>query len=399
MQLNKGQELAKQSLLKFLTTDEQFFVMSAAAGYGKTTVMKELEGDLEFFNKERRLYSLPAYTEVLYTATTNKASSLFGEATTVHKLFGLVPRTNYQTGESYLVTSKRTKHIANAIIVIDESSMINKQLYKLIKQYSAQSKVIFLLDPYQLPPVGYDESLVHGLGFPEATLTEPMRQDPDSHLFKTCDQIRTDVISQKYTPIQEGEGITFLNQKDFLATMVQSFKKGEDARVIAYTNEHVEALNKYVRKQLHNVDEFMQGDVVVAASTPRDSFVKKERAYTIESVSEPTDILGLTCRYVGIEEGSFPVPVDKKKYFSMLRRLKREAKENGDWTIFYEFAEGILDLRDGYACTSHASQGSTYDTVFLDFSNLTQATDVNLFLRMLYVAISRARLQVYIFGI
>ena len=49
-------------------------------------------------------------------------------------------------------------------------------------------------------------------------------------------------------------------------------------------------------------------------------------------------------------------------------------------------------------CTIHKSQGSTFDEVFInlsDFSYLAR-TNLNMYMRLLYVGMSRARYRVYV---
>ncbi|WP_399498890.1 C-terminal helicase domain-containing protein, partial [Streptomyces sp. P17] len=44
------------------------------------------------------------------------------------------------------------------------------------------------------------------------------------------------------------------------------------------------------------------------------------------------------------------------------------------------------------------AQGSTYDSVFIDLSNISKVTQPDVAARMLYVAFTRARSKVYLYG-
>ena len=46
----------------------------------------------------------------------------------------------------------------------------------------------------------------------------------------------------------------------------------------------------------------------------------------------------------------------------------------------------------------HKSQGSTYDTVFIDLENIGSCRNPDQVARMLYVAVSRARNRIFLFG-
>ena len=59
----------------------------------------------------------------------------------------------------------------------------------------------------------------------------------------------------------------------------------------------------------------------------------------------------------------------------------------------------MVDLRDFVACTVHESQGSTYNRVIIDFDDIVhgQGITVNTKTRMLYVALSRAKEEIFIY--
>jgi exodeoxyribonuclease-5 len=56
------------------------------------------------------------------------------------------------------------------------------------------------------------------------------------------------------------------------------------------------------------------------------------------------------------------------------------------------------DLRARDSQTVHKSQGSTYETVIIDLSNLSTCHLPKLVARLLYVAVSRAKTRVILFG-
>jgi hypothetical protein len=60
--------------------------------------------------------------------------------------------------------------------------------------------------------------------------------------------------------------------------------------------------------------------------------------------------------------------------------------------------QNYKDIRHSYAMTAHTAQGSTYENVFLDLSDLSQCRDWKLKRRLLYVACSRASKHLYLTG-
>jgi len=69
--------------------------------------------------------------------------------------------------------------------------MISKNNYQeIIKGVTGKSKIIFIGDTAQLPPVGETESIVAGIPMPSATLTTIVRYDGE--IGKVAELIRSD---------------------------------------------------------------------------------------------------------------------------------------------------------------------------------------------------------------
>jgi ATP-dependent exoDNAse (exonuclease V) alpha subunit len=325
---------------------------------------------------------------IKFGCTTNKAASVLNNSTTVHKMLGLVPRKNFKTGQTFTATTAKTKDVGNDLIIIDESSMLDVQILKIIDDYTSTAKVIFVGDEYQLPPVGSSTVPVFSRDYAATTLTEPMRQDKNSHLFKEIAKLRQAVITGTYYQVQEGEGIRFLKGQEFKNAITEAFDKQEDARVLAYTNTQVEGYNKFIRNHLHGVTDFREGDLVVAANCCLETS-KVEQTYKILKITQHQVTLDDNCVY--------PIPEDKAEWFKAIKRAEREAKKDGHWKAYFDLKDGFIDIRDGFSCTVNKSQGSTYDKVFIDAQNLHTCRNLNTLLRLLYVAHSRARTEVIIY--
>lgn len=396
--LNNGQKAAYVAIQDFLASDDKFFTLQSPAGRGKTFLLNQLDADLPKLNKRRQVVGLPQLGHMLYTASTNKAATLIGDAgSTIHSLFKIIPNENYKTGE--ITYQVKGQPIHSGILVIDEASMLEPKLHDIIDDMvRGTAKVIYSLDPYQLAPIGWDEPFVNTLNFPKAELTEPMRQGKDSFLAKTCDMLREAVKNQHYAPMTQGEGVRFVDGATFQKEYLEAFKNRTGARIIAFTNDRVEAHNKHVRQHLHGTTEFAAGDLVVAASSCEGK-VKIEQTYHINYIS---DIFPHATPYRVVDLGlteTFRIPANKPEYFKAIKRAGAEAKHSCDWTTYFALKNNYLDIRDAFACTTHKSQGSTYEKVFVDFSDLCKCRDLNQFLRMLYVAVSRAKYEVVVYGL
>lgn len=74
------------------------------------------------------------------------------------------------------------------------------------------------------------------------------------------------------------------------------------------------------------------------------------------------------------------------------------AKKRGDaWKKYLSFKDCVVCVDFPHALTVHKSQGSTYENVFLDMEDLGKCADkdYDLYLRLMYVAVSRASDKVY----
>jgi ATP-dependent exoDNAse (exonuclease V) alpha subunit len=69
-----------------------------------------------------------------------------------------------------------------------------------------------------------------------------------------------------------------------------------------------------------------------------------------------------------------------------------------EWHKYFSLKNTIPDLRQRDAATVHKSQGSTYDTVFVDLTNISTCHNPIAAARMLYVAFTRARSRICLYG-
>ena len=97
---------------------------------------------------------------------------------------------------------------------------------------------------------------------------------------------------------------------------------------------------------------------------------------------------------------------ETKKFIEELFELAKEYtlielnknKKKKFWKLVYSISDKIIDVNYAYASTIHKLQGQTLDEIFLDirdFAHLYEY-DYNLFLRLLYVGITRTKNNVYI---
>ena len=119
-------------------------------------------------------------------------------------------------------------------VIIDEASMINSDLFELVKKTvkGMGTKVLFMGDPAQIPPIGEKESVVF---FDESIeihwLTKIERQTNNNPLLTVYDTLRNNLTLlnggfKRITNINEnGDGILFIDDKaTFREKVLEKFK-------------------------------------------------------------------------------------------------------------------------------------------------------------------------------
>jgi ATP-dependent exoDNAse (exonuclease V) alpha subunit len=350
-------------------------------------------------DKQARILDVKLNTTIRMTATTNKAASLLGEgATTTAKLLGLIPDKCMKTGEMKLKKTKKSMMQHNTTITVDEASMASDELIEFIDGQTKDSKIIYVGDCCQLKPVGSKHSPVFDAGYPTVSLHEPVRQHPDSSLYKLCHQLRGIVQGDSLAPMVKGEGIHYLTPVEAAKKAKELFHLGmstDSALIICYQNKQVKAYNAYIRDFLGNTGEWKVGEMLTVRNFVTNPYTKKavspaEYKIVVEDVSQ-TDNDNVYLVTAGTGE-------EYQVYRGDIAVAIKWAARNKDWPKYFSLKEHYADLRCAYAGTIFTAQGSSYDDVIIDLTDLATCYDEDTFRRMLYTSVSRARKNVYFTG-
>ena len=385
MQLNQGQRQALDTLTAaVIDRNQKLITLSGPAGSGKTTILKQLIKELKDL-----AVLMPEYlTTWHFTATTNKAVAALADAmgptvlvTTIHSLLGLVP---YQ-GKLKQRRDSTVQH--NSIIVIDEASYIGEELAVFIARVIDKvSLIIFVGDSYQLPPVKDEISdIFDPMIIPQIELTQVMRQADGNPIQELSRDLR-DVVKHRAEPniTLDDVNISWLNSDDFIKAFCNDciISAPGAVRALAWTNHTAQHYNEQAALACNGRTEFHAGDIVVnnhyfkskQQSVPTDATVQ------IHSTSPWYTERGKTMRSITTSYGE-------------LTELHKDSTATPEQRLYY-----YPDLRYTYASTINKAQGSTYDTVYVDLTDLAKCSNRDLQLRLLYVAVSRARHKVVFTG-
>lgn len=427
--LNEGQSLASTGFFEFLMGPDKELRISGPGGVGKTFLMGHLIDEIlpMYFDTCQLMGIEPEYHSVQMTATTNKAAEVLGQqtgrpASTVHSFFGLKVMEDYSTGESKVTKSNNWQVHQGLILFIDESSMIDSQLYDLIQEGTIRCKIVYVGDKDQLAPVKETLSPVYRRPMPMFELLEPMRTSvPELQALNSqmrdvvqsgrieYDENDKEYMAFDFTPIQVVPGIIdWLDGPQYEQEIIQAFggNQSEDV-ILAYTNNRVIDYNAFIRDLRGLPYEFQPGEILVSNNAPRFGKygMSVEDEITILSVESTTSMIDfpagaqLEVRYAMVENAyeeqfRIPLPVNREHYGELIKYFKRVK----NWQAFFKLKGQFPDLRQRDARTVYKAQGSSHPVVYIDAENLSTCHNPAQVARQLYVAVSRARQRVVFYG-
>jgi hypothetical protein len=416
--LNQGQREAAEAFFTFLFSDEKEFGISGPGGVGKTFLMGYLiDVIMPRYQEVCALMGTDAlYDSVEMAATTNKAAQALGDATqrptgTIQALLGLKVTEDYQTGESKLTKSRSWTVHERKIIFIDECGMIDTPLDTYIQEGTHKCKLVYVGDHCQLGPVKERTSPIYKRNIRFHELTEPMRNNGQPALMGLCNQLRETVETGTFWPIRIVPGvIDWLDGPEMAAELAQVFQQqNHDDRILAYTNRQVVAYNDHLRHEVRNLPaEFTPGELLVntqALHLPRRLLSVEEEVNIIDRCSHTEfvdidDDARLEVRRMTIETGlgerytDVKVPVDRPHFAALQKWLAKQK----NWTKMYHLKNFYPDLRQRDAATVHKAQGSSYNTIYIDVSDISTCHIAHMAARLLYVAVSRPRHRIVFYG-
>ena len=247
--LNQDQQKAADLFFDLLVDDhKKEMVLTSPPGCGKTYLTQyfQIEGIKQYNDLCKILNIIPKYSQYdIYTcATTNKAANVLGEAInkeipTIHSLLGLKVMNDFETGTTRLEITNAWKVWTDTIFIIDECSMIDKELYDYIKKAAGKGcKIIYVGDKNQLVPVKSGISPVFTSNIPTVELTQIMRFGNIPALIDLEEQLRDTVKTGIFKPIQLVPGVIDLYDNQAMEASIRStfINPDNESRIATYTN-------------------------------------------------------------------------------------------------------------------------------------------------------------------
>lgn len=442
IQLSKEQEQALETIKIFINSDDIALSLTGSAGTGKSLLISYV---IEYLESVHKKYCLCAPT---HKAKTVIEYYTHRDALTLHKLLSLSPKLDLLELDfnNLEFTSNSSKEFpSKGIIICDEGSMINDSLFDFLinKCQEKNSKVIFVSDSKQLAPVKSETlSKVYSVKN-QVCLTHIFRQSEKNAILDTLQTLRDRPIDEFNTSIGE-EGSLFCESdfKLFFNSCKDGLKKAIDnqdifeAKVAAFTNKRVNKYNEYLTKILFgDSEEYYKFEILTGYEniTFNDYQFYNSMDYIIQNI-QPVDIiipnfqklpgfeLSLSdsgeLRTVSILSKKIPDETYQNlAYVIEALRLDALNARNGYakskcWKRYFETINSFTSPRDlyfdnrlirsksfskGYACTVHKLQGSTLNNIYVDMKDINSCHDERTRRQLQYVALSRAKNNVYIY--
>lgn len=424
IKLNSGQQKAVDTLVSgFLSGDEKSLTLIGEGGTGKTTCIMAAAEEWA-----------KAGLNVLFTAPTNKAvkqleksAREYGLKTdratfcTVAKALGLALM---PSEENKRATQVRESILGDFnILVIDEGSMVSQIAffqYILPAVEDNNLCVVVMGDRMQLPPVR--ETTSHALEhFPKIELSEVERFGKESPIAALCSALRPYIDAAKPFHFNSQDfKVETVKPANFLKEIVEAFDADTDAekvRVLAYTNARVDRINEAIRTKIYGRDAavFEIGERVVTGgpvmfdrevqlSTDEECIVTQviESSMLDDSTGDEYRTLLVTLDPIYADGGTIHChvihPEEEVRLRDKLNEIAAEAKKPstsrqrsyGLWSKWHTLKDLFAVLKYCYCITVHRSQGSTYETVYVDVDNILTNKRADERRKLLYVAFSRA---------
>ena len=84
------------------------------------------------------------------------------------------------------------------------------------------------------------------------------------------------------------------------------------------------------------------------------------------------------------------------KVLDVWKKQAKADKSKQGWVEYYKLKNLLADLRPPFAGTTHKAQGGTFPAVFIDKLNINKCRNKITKARLFYVALTRAKENVYV---
>lgn len=426
VELTENQKTVLENSLEILKTSNRL-VITGKAGTGKTTLVK-------FLIQELKLNPLHRYKYSVCSAPTNKAVKVLRDKMdieidknrfcTIHSALRLKRDINPLTGAILFKPDPYSEGVPLekvSLLVVDEASMINSEILRYIENNAKiNTKVIFVGDEGQLPPVGEPFSPVFHADYPILELTEIIRQTQNNPIIDLSRDLSR--IKRKISNRIEIGGYLFSNDFSTVISTLSAVNGSDHLKYLSWTNQDIDYVNKIVRENIYGSpakielgeslifnapygENFTNDEIKVLElsieETPFTAYRKINPLYNIDNLDIPQYLENTKrLKFYVVNKTVRILHEDSEEIFEVMKKdMRKKCMEKlVNWRDFYAFVESFADIKYNHAISIHKSQGSTYDQVIINIRNCMLNKDVDEREKLLYTAITRAKELVVLYN-
>ena len=276
MNLNEGQLKSVDIIKKFINSDSDKLLLLGPGGSGKTTVIVNAFNDMPEMKLAFCAFTNKA-TQVLYNISNKFNLKFEAEFLTIHKFLMLEPKiNNKEILEFDFNIHKLDGNREYDVIIFDECSTINKELYGYIEQlhnyiydeYKVKLKYIFIGDFWQLPPVSELNSIVFQKSVEEkwiiTKLNEVMRSNND-HMYDINTNLINTIVDIKKNDnnllskfrleyplgiLKKYQNKIYNNYDELTDHYLNKIKYEENSVILTYTNANCQKINYIIQDKI-----------------------------------------------------------------------------------------------------------------------------------------------------
>ena len=420
--LTPAQEEGQRKLKTFLHGQQNYFRLTGAAQTGKSYLICQF---LKWLQQQP--------INVVVSATTNKAFKNFYQLAQEAQINVSVYTLAQLLGQQFVFNPKtgveeELRLESYELVIVEEFSLINpdnfQDIHNLVSRSrvnQTQTKIIFVGDPEQLPPVGSKKSIIatSPLIKAEHHLTQVMGDETE--LVKVAETIRRDPFwNTSVYPFCTSSDATVvcLPRSDWWEKVLELFGSKEYhqnpdyVRLLVGRNQTAAQLNADVRQRLWGQDAppYLPGERLIAQSPVfrlgRQGDQKQQWKIVLNNAEECEVIDKASLKTFSVEGWHYwEVPVRTDDGLSLALKIltpdcemKRQEKiialqKKKDWNQFIALAKSFDNLFHAYAITTHQAQGASIDYIYLDLFDISRGRDLQ---TLLYTALSCAQKSAFI---
>lgn len=362
-------------------------IITGGPGTGKTTIIK---GIVDLYSKLNKYNFEETTKHLALLSPTGRASKKMSESTsypssTIHRFL------KWSKDDNKFMVNENNPDFSE-LIIIDEVSMIDIELFSsLLKGLTQNIKIILVGDYNQLPSVGPGnllKDLIDSEVIDTISLEMIYRQSEDSYIPILAHDIKNNEVTEEF--LETKDDYTFLkcskesiikNLKNLSLKLVEKGYDYKNVQILApmYAGINgIDNLNKELQ-DIYNPKDVTKKEIKIG------DIIYRENDKILQLVNNPDE---------NVFNG------DIGTIIKILNENESESKKTEiyvqyDYTCVKYLPKDLVKIKHGFAISIHKSQGSEFDLVIMP---ICMSYHRMLYKKLIYTGITRAKKKLILIG-